>query len=96
MLSDCTAASKSGEGSETKKQRLPGQEAAAGRTGGAGKRRIVYDDAAIDALLDRSDMVTGQVGVCETSCAISIVIEASCSVAGYVDRGTLSARGAVY
>lgn len=41
------------------KGRLIGQEAAAGRTGG-GSRRIVYDAAAIDALLDRSDMEADQ------------------------------------
>ena len=50
---DRSLAAKPGKG------RLMGQEAAAGRVGG-GSRRIVYDAAAIDALLDRSGMEADQ------------------------------------
>lgn len=48
------------EEKEPKKDRLSAREAAAGRLGGGG-RRIVYDDAAIEALLDRSGLEKGTV-----------------------------------
>ena len=35
------------------------EEEAAGRTGGGTERAIVYDDAALDKLLDRSDLERG-------------------------------------
>ena len=38
------------------KDTVTAQEEAAGRTGGGTERAIVYDDAALDKLLDRSDL----------------------------------------
>jgi hypothetical protein len=38
------------------KDTVTAEEEAAGRTGGGTERAIVYDDAALDKLLDRSDL----------------------------------------
>ena len=49
-------------GLAAKEARLTDREAAAGRTGGSG-RRIVYSDADIERLLDRSALVAGTVDI---------------------------------
>ena len=41
------------------KDSVVAEEEAAGRTGGGTERAIVYDDAALDRLLDRSDLEKG-------------------------------------
>ena len=51
---DAAAAGKSASDKAEKLIRLSEREQAEGRTGGQAGRRIVYDDAAIERLLDRS------------------------------------------
>ena len=53
---------------QQRKDTISVREAAAGRMGGGG-RRIVYDEAAIEALLDRSGLEKGTVSCVCTCCA---------------------------
>lgn len=54
---------------QQRKDTMSAREAAAGRLGGGG-RRIVYDSAAIEALLDRSGLEKGTVSCssCHARC----------------------------